>query len=404
MIIKSIVFLFAFISILSADDLIIKSLRAFNSKDQASAPIITFGEKLTIEFDVVSDFLPDVVIVFRYCDSDWKPVENIFLDNTGFNIAYNLWFETLPVMITRADYHFSRSFPDDDITFPFSGKWRYYITDTQDTSVVYASGKFIAAYPDIPIYSKIRKRRFEGSTMPESTLGQVNRIYTDVYLPDSLFSSRVIKVEIVENRKFDQPIIIERGMNENDRYFEWNGIDELTFIADNLQPGNEYRQTNLMDRAKYSPPETFAQFEGIDIPRYYMRGDKDFNGGSRLRKFDSPYAVYMYVIFELRPPENFTDDIFLTGSFNDWQVLPEYKLEIEDGVYYKWIELKRGIYDYQYVTGSDLDGEIYDADWFALEGNSWETENDYFIFLYYSNETLGVYEDLIGYTHIKSGE
>ena len=404
MISKLFLLLFTFCSVISAGDVVIKSLRAFKSTDQTSAPIITRGEKLTIEFDVASDLIPDLAIVFRFCDRDWKPVENIFLDNTGNNIAYNLWFESVPVTNSGADYHFSRSFPDKDVTFPFSGKWKFYITDSQDTGKVFASGRFIAAFPKTRLASRIRKRRYEGNTMEESTLGQVFRISTDTVLPDTLLSSRILNLEIIENRKFDEPIIIEKGMNENDRYFEWNGIDELTFIADNMQPGNEYRQTNLMNRDKYQPPETYAQFDGIEVSRYYVRGDKDFNGGSRLRRYDNVYAVYMDVLFEIRPPENFNHDIFVTGAFNDWQLSPEYKLKIEDGVYYTWIELKRGIYDYQYVTGNYKNGSIENADWFELEGNSWETGNDYFIFLYYQSDELGEYEDLIGFTKISSGE
>ena len=124
MIIKPIIFLLTFNSFVFADDLVIKSLRAFNSINQTSAPVITYGEKLTIEFDIASDLIPDLVVVFRFCDQDWKPVKNIFLDNTGFNTAYNLWFESVPVTNSGADYFFSRSFPDDDVTFPYSGKWK----------------------------------------------------------------------------------------------------------------------------------------------------------------------------------------------------------------------------------------------------------------------------------------
>ena len=160
----------------------------------------------------------------------------------------------------------------------------------------------------------------------------------------------------------------------------------------------------LMDKNKHQPPDTYAQFDGIEVSRYYKRGDRDFNGGSKLRRFDNVYSVYMDVIFELRPVEEFKDDIFITGSFNNWELSPDYMLSVEDGVYYTWIELKRGIYDYQYVTGNYLNGEVENADWFMLEGNSWKTNNDYYIFLYYLSDKLGEYEEIIGYTKITSGE
>jgi hypothetical protein len=56
------------------------------------------------------------------------------------------------------------------------------------------------------------------------------------------------------------------------------------------------------------------------------------------------------------------------------------------------------------VTGNDYNGVIENADWFALEGNSWKTENEYYIFLYYNSDELGEYEEIIGYTKINSGE
>jgi hypothetical protein len=112
----------------------------------------------------------------------------------------------------------------------------------------------------------------------------------------------------------------------------------------------------------------------------------------------------MDVLFELRPTEDFNDDIFITGSFNNWELSPDYRLRLEDGVYFTWIELKRGIYDYQYVTGNYINGEIENADWFFMEGNSWKTNNDYYIFLYYNSEYLGEYEEIIGFAKISSGE
>ena len=177
MLIKSFIFVLVFYSITFADSPVIKSLRAFNSRHQSSAPVISHGEKLTIEFDISADFMPDMAIVFRYCDRHWKPVKNIFLDNTGFNIDFNLDYEIIPFADVGANYFFSHSYPDEDVTFPYSGKWKFYLTDSQDTSLVYASGKFIAAYPKTFLDSRITKRRYEGRTLKESTLGQTFRIF-----------------------------------------------------------------------------------------------------------------------------------------------------------------------------------------------------------------------------------
>jgi hypothetical protein len=67
------------------------------------------------------------------------------------------------------------------------------------------------------------------------------------------------------------------------------------------------------------------------------------------------------------------------------------------------IQLKRGVYDYQYVTGDVINNKVENIEWEILEGNFWETQNDYFIFLYYRTEEKGGYDKIIGYKKIKSG-
>jgi len=62
--------------------------------------------------------------------------------------------------------------------------------------------------------------------------------------------------------------------------------------------------------------------------------------------------------------------------------------------------LKRGIYDYQYVAADVIDGEIIDADWLILEGNTWVNTKEYDVFLYYKDTDFGGYERIIGYSRI----
>jgi len=72
----------------------------------------------------------------------------------------------------------------------------------------------------------------------------------------------------------------------------------------------------------------------------------------------------------------------------------------EGGRFTKSLLLKRGAYDYQYVTADIINGEIKNADWQYLEGNSWETSNEYHIFVYYTDPNYGGYDKIIGYKKI----
>ena len=46
-------------------------------------------------------------------------------------------------------YHYNNAFPDKDgyVSFPFSGKWKYFIVDSQDPSLVFAEGRFVVVKP-----------------------------------------------------------------------------------------------------------------------------------------------------------------------------------------------------------------------------------------------------------------
>jgi hypothetical protein len=120
--------------------------------------------------------------------------------------------------------------------------------------------------------------------------------------------------------------------------------------------------------------------------------------------YRNEFAGYLDVTFSIRPPEENFGDIFLVGAFNNWEVLPEYRMENQRGVYTKTVKLKRGVYDYQYVAADLSGGKITNEDWIILEGNYWETNNNYFIFIYYNDPNYGGYDRIIGFTQINSSE
>jgi len=108
------------------------------------------------------------------------------------------------------------------------------------------------------------------------------------------------------------------------------------------------------------------------------------------------------VNFSFRSPEKNYGDIFLVGSFNDWTLSNAYKMNKDNDLYTYGLNLKRGIYDYQYVATVGNSKGVISYDWQILEGNSWDTINEYHIFLYYNEPDLGGYDRIIGYTLIES--
>ena len=69
-------------------------------------------------------------------------------------------------MIDDARYHSKSVYPDDrdQVRFPFSGKWRFYITDTQDSSIVYATGKFFVVQNEVDLSVTVKRDELEDKT------------------------------------------------------------------------------------------------------------------------------------------------------------------------------------------------------------------------------------------------
>jgi hypothetical protein len=87
-------------------------------------------------------------------------------------------------------------------------------------------------------------------------------------------------------------------------------------------------------------------------------------------------------------------NIYVFGELTDWQIQEDAKLEYNPATNYWEAELylKQGIYNYQYVFVHDGSTEI-DATY--IEGSHWETQNEYGVFVYLTDET-SLYDRLIG--------
>lgn len=384
----------------------VKSLNIYTTDNPTSLPVLTQDNRLVIEFDVQGDFIPNMNIVFRFCDKGWAPTKNIFLLNSQYSTAYFLGFEELPLtVIDDARYHHKSVYPDDrdQVRFPFSGKWRFYLTDTQDSSIVYATGKFFVIQNDIELGVKVKRDELEDKSYWPVELAKAINITTDFYLPDEFHPSFVDRVEIIDDQRTYYPIVIDRKTNTLFRYYKWDANRSFSFTARDIPAGNEFRQVDIRDYMKFVGKDLNAQLDGLEYSRFFLNTyNQDLNGGKIYMNYKDQYATYHNVTFSIRPPDEVKSDIFLVGAFNDWKLSTDYKMNESGGVYSITIPLKRGIYDYQYVVADISDGQIVNPDWLVLEGNTWLNTKEFDVFLYYNEQDKGGYERIIGYKRVNS--
>jgi hypothetical protein len=393
------------ISFSFGQNVVIKSLKTHTKENVTSIPVLSSSrDQLVINFDVQSEYPPNINITFKFCDRNWNPVDNIFLSNQGKNTDYNLNYFSLPTTVEDAKYHYQNHYPDKEgnVAFPFSGKWKFFVVDSQDPTIIYAEGKFFVVKSEVPLKVELRKETLEDKTYFPPQLGHTNWVIVDANPNENFFTFQVDEVEVVQNHLMDYSYKVSRTSLDQNRVFEWDGASNLRFIAKDVRPGNEYREVNLMDNNVYIGKNVKAQFDGLEYSRFLLHGNSDMNGGFKLKSPKDLYADYMNVTFQLRPGDEVYGDFYLAGAFNDWKLSPQFKLNFNGDFYDLTIPLKRGVYDYQYVVVNGDYNDQANQDWYKLEGNDWETTNEYNIFLWYRDQENGGYDRIIGYTKIES--
>lgn len=392
-------------SIILPQEVVIKSLKTFSSKDANSIPVLSSPrDLLTIDFDVQTEFSPNINIIFKFCDKNWNPTDNLFLANQGKNTAYTLNSFLLPTTVEEAKYHYSNTFPDKEgyVAFPYSGKWKFFVVDSQDPTKIFAEGKFFVVKADVPLKVEAKRETLDDKTYFPPQLGHVNWIIVDAAPKEDYFPFQVDELEIVQNYLMDNSIRVLRNSTDQNRVFEWDGGNKVRFIAKDVRPGNEYRQTNIQDINIYNSKNVKAQFDGMEYSRFLLLSKRDNDGSFTLSNPKDMYSTYMNVTFQVKPPEEIYGDIFLVGAFNDWQLSKKNKMNFNGDHFELTLELKRGVYDYQYVVVNGEYSDFTNQDWYILEGNDWQTTNDYNIFLWYRDQEYGGYDRIIGYSKIQT--
>jgi hypothetical protein len=112
-------------------------------------------------------------------------------------------------------------------------------------------------------------------------------------------------------------------------------------------------------------------------------------------------ADYVYVEFFLpyMKPES-EGNFYVMGKLTNWRMNANSKMTYSDlrNGYEKTLYLKQGYYNYSYVLSNDAKKG---GDETITEGNFWDTENDYNIYVYH-RKFGGQYDQLIGMKKINS--
>ncbi|RPH36601.1 DUF5103 domain-containing protein, partial [bacterium] len=317
------------------------------------------GGYITIQFDAV---IPDPVglkIRFLHCSRDWQPDDNLFVQDAYHSTSHLLNYAPSPNGVHGYSFRYVNRFPDPDgiVRFEYSGNWIFRITNAAEDTV-FDEGRFFVVDRLMPTKITVANDYLTENVSP---LNQAHKVDVRVQLHDETEGIYFTTVDVYQNRRFHAPFRVDLTDRDSYTFVDGEGRGYRIFSVRNILPGNEYRTLDFSNANQYPNGAVVRSLEGADQPRPYWRTGPDRNGTAVLNRFTGIHSDYLDVLMRLDMTEtdrrNVTSGgrgIFLVGAFNRWVPRGEDQLVYDEQERCLTVNeyLRRGIYDYQYVTGA----------------------------------------------------
>lgn len=373
-------------------------------------PVINLNnmvEKLHLQFDVMVDDAPFLYYTFIHCTNDWKPsdlqrneyISGYFQDDIdNFTFSFN----------TYKNYvHYDLMFPTPEMMPKLSGNYLLVVMG-ENADDVYFTRRFYVVDEKAVISTTMPRYPFDLNLGKEK-----QEIDLDIVYPD-LFNSRADQysnVTIQQNGRWDNAVF---GLKPTYIYPE-----KLSYVNNAktvFESGNQYIRINTSNfdnrpertRTVYHDDNGYVVTLFPDTKRNTVAyiTDEDLYGEKyiymELAGYDATKeADYAWVEFFLQWPQYMLDkEVYILGAITDWRMDESSKMEYDPQRrgYQKRLLLKQGYYDYMYIV---KDKETGTASLAPINGDFWETNNLYHIFVYLY-DYLQNYDQLIGYKVIRS--
>ena len=388
----------------------IKTLLVHPAGVPIAYPVMELGGEgqVQISFDDLANEEKSYRYTIIHCNADWTPSvlnqsEYIrgFTDN--FIEEYQYSFNTAVNYV-----HYDLYLPNRNVAFKVSGNY---------TVVIYEAGK-----KDKPVATA-------AFSLVEHKVDLKARVATETEIDVRRHHQEVNFILRNTEYKIDNPqlelktVIRQNGRIDNERrgikptfikptYLEYDLNEKLVFEA-----GNEFRHFDASS-VKYNgygiySIDFFRPFYHVTLFQDKMRSneayvyDPEQNGFSFIRRQESDEANYAteaeYTVVHFSVPSDdilLTGKVFLNSNFTNNLFTDDFEMSynFEKKVYEKALLLKQGYHNYQYLLRP---ANTNKGSYMPFEGNFWETENSYQIFIYH-RPFAEIYDKLIGYVEVKS--
>ena len=286
--------------------------------------------------------------------------------------------------------HYRLSIPNNYTKIKLSGN--YVLTILDSNKEVVLKRHFVLYEDAVSVPLRIRRARTVKNIYTKHNLNF--EINTDNFLLQN--PTQNLKVVLLQNGNFNTAIknIVPQYNLGNVFVYKydmetqfWAGNEFLNFDSKDIKNANNYVSFVNSDNQIYNT-HLYTNNAKTSFP---YSNYSDLNGNFSIRKLDGENntieADYSWVYFSLSAPlANPNSSIYVVGMFNNYSTTPEYKMDFntKNGLYEKAILIKQGFTNYQYLTVNNkgfIDSEN------AIDGNFYQTENDYTVLVYYKGDT-----------------
>ncbi len=345
---------------------------------------------VTLTFDDMDADVKQYVYQVQLCNRDWTPSSLEYSEYVeGFTEAKIITYQ--PGYNTLIPYeHYSLTLPNQDIRFTKSGNYLLKVYEESKGKKIVLTRRFMLVEPTLGIlpllspatganYNTNQEFSFSVSTKNFNVSNPLNEI----------------RASVLQNGRWDNAIVNLAPKYVQGDQIQYDSKELISFPA-----GKEFRFMDL--RSYRSRTERMKKIErGPDTWEIYLIPDvdrsgqvyikyKEINGGFMVLSNDEPddpdlKGEYVRTHFALLRHDSIEDaSVYIVGKLTDWQLKEDFKMNFHDtkqgGFYETTALLKQGVYDYQYAVKRKNDPQ---TDFSTLEGNWFEAENEYTIFIYY---------------------
>ena len=349
------------------------------------------GGYFKLNFDNMEGELKNYIYTIELYDRDWQQLTK--LDKMEYTEGYqeDRILSIKNASATNIPYvHYSLTFPNENMRVTKSGNYLIKVFEEDgDKTLVFTKRFIVYETLLVPIVQP---------AIPNALLYNTHHELDISIEPKNFRISNPmneIQLTVLQNRRWDVAKNNVKPLYVQGEKLIFDYQDSIVFLA-----GKEWRYVDL--RSTRFRSERVARIDKDDETWFYtLRTDldrarepylvyPDLNGGYLIENTDfnseseSDYkADYVDVVFSLSHKQPIQEvDVYLYGELSHWKIDERFKLDYipQQQKYEATVQLKQGFYNYSYVT-VPKDKKNYDGS--ALEGDWFETQNEYTVLVYY---------------------